>query len=99
MAVANGHRMHACMRRNGVDRSEGGEEGYGSIVHVQPLQEEFLDTHIPTDAGGNLYKKVRPDNDWAYRNGDVGSYLNDGWTKSTNASEDDWSDLDEWLRV
>ncbi|MGI9240035.1 MAG: tandem-95 repeat protein, partial [Verrucomicrobiales bacterium] len=87
------------MRRNGADQSEPRQEGYGSIVHVQPLQEEFLDSHIPSDSGGNLYKKVRPDNDWAYREGDVGEYLGDGWNKQTNASEDDWTDLDEWLRV
>ncbi len=87
------------MRRNGADQSEPGQEGYGSIVHVQPLQEEFLDSHIPSDSGGNLYKKVRPDNDWAFRNGNVDAYLGDGWNKQTNASENDWSDLDEWLRV
>lgn len=86
------------MRRNGSDRSEQGEEGYGSIVHVQPLQEEFLDSHL-VDSGGNLYKKTRPDNNWAYREGNVQDYLNDGWNKQTNASENDWSDLDEWLRV
>ena len=87
------------MRRNGVEQTEQGQEGYGSIVHVQPLQEEFIDSHIPSDAGGNLYKKVRPDNDWAYRNGNANAYLNDGWSKPTNASENDWSDLNEWLRV
>ena len=87
------------MRRNGIDRSEQGEEGYGSIVHVQPLQEEFLDHYIPDDAGGNLYKKVRPDVNWAYRGGNLQRYAGDGWNKQTNASEDDWSDLDEFLRV
>lgn len=87
------------MRRNGVDQSESGQEGYGSIVHMQPLQEEFLDTHINGDASGNIYKKVRPDVDWAYRSGNVARYLSDGWTKQTNASENNWSDLDEWLRV
>jgi hypothetical protein len=42
---------------------------------------------------------VRPDVDWAYRNGNANAYLNDGWTKPTNSSENDWSDLNEWLRV
>jgi VCBS repeat-containing protein len=91
--------IRVAMRRNGVDQTEQGVEGYGSLVHVQPLQEEFLDTHIPIDAGGNLYKKVRPDVDWAYRNGVLTAYAADGWGKQTNSSEDDWSDLDEWLRV
>ena len=87
------------MRRNGVDRSEPDQEGYGSVVHVQPLQEEFIDAKFPEDSGGNLYKKVRPDNDWAYRDGDANAYRGDGWGKQTNSSADDWTDLDEWLRV
>ena len=42
---------------------------------------------------------MRPDNDWAFRDGDVGDYLGDGWSKETNADEDDWSDLDAFLGI
>ena len=87
------------LRRNGNDPTSGNQEDYGSFVHLQPPNGEFIDDKIPEDRQGNLYKKVRPDVDWAYRDGDLTRYARDGWGKQTNDSEDDWSDLDEFLRV
>ncbi len=72
---------------------------YGSMVHVEPLSDDFVDRHFPGDNAGNLYKKVRPDNDWAYRSGNVAAYLNDGWGKANNTSANQWTDLDNLLRV
>lgn len=87
------------MRRNGVNEMRGDGYDYGLAVHLEPLSGEFIDGKFPDDRQGNLYKKGRPDNDWAYRNGNFNSYITDGWGKSTNASESDYSDLDELMRV
>ena len=87
------------VRRNGINYAGGQRQNFGSYVHVEPLGGEFVDNNLPNDNAGNLYKKVRPDVDWAFRNGDVGQYLADGWSKSTNSAATDWSDLDEFLRV
>ena len=87
------------IRRNGQDLAQDTEEDYGSFVHLQPLNSEFIDDKMPDDSQGNLYKKVRPDVNWAYRSGDSERYARDGWGKQTNESEDDWTDLDEFLRV
>ncbi len=87
------------LRRNGVDETRDDGFDYGTFVHVEPLSAEFVDEKFRDDEDGNLYKKVRPDNNWAWRDGDVGDYLGDGWLKRTNSSENDWTDLDEFLRV
>ncbi|MGK0186071.1 MAG: hypothetical protein ACI9R3_001854 [Verrucomicrobiales bacterium] len=75
------------------------ETDFGYYVHAEPLGSEWVDKHFPEDDKGNCYKKVRPDNDWSYRNGSVRSYLNDGWSKTSNSAAADWADLDEFLRV
>ena len=97
MRAPDTYRIQA--RINGGDFSRLDAFDYGSMVHVQPLSEEFLDDKYENDSNGNLYKKVRPDRDWAWRDGDIGDYESDGWGKQTNSSENDWSDLDELLRV
>ena len=75
------------------------ETDYGYYVHAEPLGGEWVKRHYPYDDKGNCYKKVRPDTDWAYRGGSVRSYLRDGWSKTSNLSAADWSDLDHFLKV
>lgn len=87
------------VRLQGQDHFQGGEMDYGMAVHLQPLDGNYIEQHFPEDKGGNLYKKIRPDNDWAYREGNYSFYPNDGWSKQTNASANDWTDLDNFLRV
>jgi hypothetical protein len=89
------------LRRNGQLLMTDGsvESNYGLWVHVEPLGSEFLEEHFPDDADGNLYKKVRPDNNWAYRSGSASNYQADGWNKSNNSSENNWTELDNFLRV
>ncbi|MEZ5300417.1 MAG: lamin tail domain-containing protein [Verrucomicrobiales bacterium] len=87
------------VRRNGVNRNTGAQEDYGLFVHVDPLNDEFLAEAFPGRDSGNIYKKTRPDNSWAYRAGNVNTYINDGWNKQTNGSEWDWSDLDGFLNI
>jgi hypothetical protein len=83
----------AQVRVNGVDLSGG--VGY---AHLEVTDGNFVDNHFD-DSGGNLYNKRRPDNKWAYRNGNVQTYLNDGWDKDTNSGLNDWTDLDAFLNA
>ncbi|MDA0813105.1 MAG: CotH kinase family protein, partial [Verrucomicrobia bacterium] len=91
--------MSGGARRSNGDIKSYSQTDYGYYVHLEPLGAEWVNTHFPDDDKGNAYKKVRPDNDWAYRNGSVRAYLSDGWSKSSNAAAADWTDLDEFLRV
>jgi hypothetical protein len=82
---------------NGADQANSGEVLYGAYVHMEPQGSESVARQFPDDAAGNLYSKRRPDNQLAYRDGDLAAYQADGWDKSTNNAEADWSDLDAWL--
>ncbi len=84
----------AQVRVNGSDLSSGG--GY---AHLEVTNGDFVGNHFGDDSDGNLYNKRRPDNKWAFRNGNVQQYLNDGWDKDTNSSINDWTDLDDFLNV
>jgi spore coat protein CotH len=88
----------AQVRVNGVNLA-----GAGSYAQLEAINGEFVDEHFPDDSEGNLYRKRRPPNNadtkWAYRNGNVAQYLNDAWTKETNSGANDWTDLNEFLRV
>ncbi len=88
-------------RRNGVNpiTNLSAVENYGHFAHLEPLGSEFINHHYPNDSSGNLYKKVRPDNDWAYRAGSVATYLADGWIKESNTAAYDWTQLDNFLKV
>lgn len=83
----------AQVRVNGADLSGGG--GY---AHLEVTDGNFVANHFEDD-GGNLYNKRRPDTKWAFRNGNVQQYLNDGWDKDTNSGVNDWSDLDAFLNA
>jgi len=91
--------FRAQVRINGENIARDDAFDYGSIVHIQPLSGEFLKEKFEPDDGGNIYKKVRPDRDLRWRDGNIGRYESDGWSKQTNSSENDWSDLDEMLRI
>ncbi|MEN8785645.1 MAG: Ig-like domain-containing protein [Akkermansiaceae bacterium] len=97
MQAPDTYRVQVRINGTNIAREDGFD--YGSMVHVQPLSSEFIDDKFKTDDGGNLYKKVRPDREFRWRDGVINDYESDGWSKQTNSSEDDWSDLDEMLRV
>lgn len=87
------------VRRNGINRARNVQEQFSSYVHVEPLSGDFIDQAFPNSDGGNLYKKTRPDESWAWHDGDIDDYLGDGWSKQTNGSANDWSDLDSLLET
>lgn len=87
----------AQVRVNGQDLSGGA--GY---AHLEVTDGDFVANHFDDD-NGNLYNKRRPgngaDTKWAYRNGNLAQYPNDGWDKDTNSGLNDWTDLDAWLNA
>ena len=68
-------------------------------VHVEPLNGDFAEKHFPDDSGGNLYKGRRSNESppggmgagLLHHGQDPGPYVS--YTKLTNASEADWSDV------
>ncbi|MEO8352362.1 MAG: lamin tail domain-containing protein, partial [Chthoniobacteraceae bacterium] len=87
------------VRRNGIDYARNDNFDFGRWAMVEHLDSDFVDRHWADDSSGNLYKKVRPDTSWAYHNGNAAAYASDGFSKETNGSADDWTDLDNLMRV
>ena len=95
------------VRRNG--RTDGNSGRFNGVyVHMEVVNSDWAENHLPDDSEGNVYTKRRPDNKWAWRNGNVAAYTGDpnqpgdegdGWEKQSNSAIPDWSDLDEFLRV
>lgn len=84
---------------NGEDQAVENERLFGAYVHLQPQGGDSVARQFPDDPNGSLYSKRRPDRKLAYRAGNVEAYLADGWSKESNRSEADWSDLDAWLQA
>lgn len=85
------------MTINGVNEAAASPEAGGFYAWVEQPDQDFVDRAFPDDKEGNAYQKRRPDNNWAYHNGDIEDYLDDGWEKENNNAENDWSDLDNFL--
>ena len=84
---------------DGSNQADDSDSMYGSYAHMEPTDGTAISRLFPEDDGGNVYRKRRPKVDLAYRSGSVTSYLEDGWTKETNSSLWDWSDLDQLLQA
>ena len=94
------------LKYNGVNRANDNdnERRYGSYLHVEAIDGQWADDHYPNDPGGNIYSKARPDVKWSIRSTealgpDSNRYRSDGWSKGSNESLDDWSDLHRFMRV
>ncbi|MGZ8899958.1 MAG: lamin tail domain-containing protein, partial [Limisphaerales bacterium] len=88
----------------------GTDRTYGSYAANEVIDADWADRHFPNDSNGNVYRALRdllPPN-FDYRVSSVyptlqgpenkDSYTNT-WSKATNESEDDWTDLIAMLRV
>ena len=77
----------------------------GYFIHLLPTGGEYLNDVRPTDDGGNLYKKVRPHQNWTVRElspggpPDPANYGADGWIKQSNEDLGDWNDLHNLFKV
>ncbi|MEM7383595.1 MAG: lamin tail domain-containing protein [Verrucomicrobiota bacterium] len=81
---------------NGQDLSGGraNDETYGSYAQVEPRNSDLTENHFPADPDGNLY---RIEDDLVYKGPDPADYMD--FRKQTNASEADWSDLEQLTRA
>ena len=76
---------------------------YGMYVHMQPIGDDtYTDENFSYDSAGNVYKKVRPHQNFTYRADGVGApgvagYLADGWSKQSNTGENNWADLHQLM--
>ena len=83
------------VRVNGEDLSEAGARMYGQYVHHEAYDQDFADSHFRDDSDGNLYRCASDSRktDLLYRGDQPGAYISAGYSKKTNESLDDWSDL------
>jgi hypothetical protein len=81
------------VRINGENRAGSGSPQFGSYVHLEELDTDFAENHFPLDADGNVYRASRPGGDLTYRGTNPQNYINAGYSKQSNVSENDWSDL------
>ena len=74
---------------------------YGTYVRLEAIDSDFAKKHYPDDSGGNTYKaSIYPQiADLTYRGTNPADYIARGYSKGTNSSESDWSDLFELTNV
>ena len=85
------------LRINGDDQATIGQNVQPAYVHLDQLNEDYIDYAFPENGGGNMYKKNRPDVGLVYRAGNPRRYISDGWAKRNNSAAYDWTDLDTFL--
>lgn len=81
------------VRVNAVNLASANLPQYGSYVLLEVVNADWADNHLPFDPEGNIYAARRPVTDLTYLGGTPGPYINTGYEKSSNTSENDWSDL------
>ncbi|PYI84918.1 MAG: hypothetical protein DME26_12340 [Verrucomicrobia bacterium] len=100
------------VRVNNVNLAFSGptDRTYGSYAANEAVEADWADRHFPNDSNGNVYRALRDlvPSDFDYRTlaaypglsgpEDKNSYTNT-WFKTTNVSEDDWTDLIAMLRI
>ena len=74
---------------------------YGTYVRMEVIDRDFAENHFPDDADGNVYSGVSRyhDANLTYLGTDPADYVAAGYSKGTNQSENDWSDLFELTNV
>ncbi|MGC9035452.1 MAG: lamin tail domain-containing protein [Verrucomicrobiia bacterium] len=82
------------VRVNGADLANSGSPQYGCYVHLEELNTDWAQNHYPLDGGGNLYRCMRVA-DLKYQGTNWVNYTINGYnySKQSNKSENDWSDL------
>ncbi len=73
---------------------------YGSYAANEVLNADWAENHYPLDSGGNIYRAIRDiaPSEMNYR-GDAKTGYTNTYFKTSNESEDDWTDLAALLRV
>jgi len=81
------------VRFNGVNHSPPGAGMFGSYAAVEVVDGDWARVHYPEDPNGNVYSKRRPEMFLEYLGTDPQTYMNYGFDKESNVSENDWSDI------
>jgi hypothetical protein len=82
------------VRINGVNPANAGLPQFGSYVAVEPINADWAENHFPLDPDGNVYRASSGSHsaDLSYRS-DAAGLMSAGYSKTSNTSENDWSDL------
>ncbi len=108
IGIPGEHTSLVGVRLNGLnhalDSNQNGTFGY--YADFVPMGGELIDMEFPFDKGGNGYAKIRGSSPWSVQslptvgaNGYAeGGYINQGWSKKSNSTANDWTDLDAWLK-
>ncbi|MBN2508401.1 MAG: lamin tail domain-containing protein [Verrucomicrobia bacterium] len=95
--VANARAVQ--VRVNGANLAQPGTpnaadgSGFGTYALLEVMNTDWADHHLPNDPDGNIYLARRPNTDLAYKGTNWLDYANTGYSKNSNESENDWSDL------
>jgi CotH kinase protein/Lamin Tail Domain/Bacterial Ig domain/Bacterial TSP3 repeat len=87
------------VRINGLNLAKPGApsvnegSGFGSYVQLEVVDSDWAGLHFPNDPKGNAYFARRPNTDLSYLGTNWQSYAGRGYSKESNRSENDWSDL------
>ncbi len=81
------------VRVNGANLASSGSPQFGAYVLPEVVNGDWAERHFPHDPNGNVYTARRPNTDLSYLGTNPVSYVNAGYSKSSNISENDWSDL------
>lgn len=82
------------VRLNGENMAVMNSEMYGSYVHMEVVDSDFISENFPDDDDGNAYKCMRDAGpaDWSYEGTDPDNYRY-SYLKRTNSSQDDFTDV------
>lgn len=89
------------VRLNGVNAaqsvapSSSRGDGYGSYVYIEVLNGDWAARLLPNNSGGNVYRgsKYPWNANLDYLGANPQTYVTAGYSKTSNQSENDWSDL------
>jgi hypothetical protein len=83
------------VRINSTNNANAGLPQYGSYIHLETVNADFVDAHFPLDNGGNAYRASDFSHraDLSFKGTNYTSYSTTGYQKQNNTSENDWSDL------
>jgi lamin tail-like protein/CotH protein/Big-like domain-containing protein len=66
---------------------------FGSYALQEVMNDDWAARVFPDDDNGNVYRCARPDTGLDYLGTNPNNYLNAGYSKESNTTENDWNDL------
>lgn len=83
------------VRINGGNQANSGLPQYGAYALVEVINGDWAQNHLPEDDGGNVYRGSTGNHSatLSYLGTDFTSYINAGYSKTANSSQNEWTDL------